>query len=242
MFRVVLAIVFFVTSSGLIAASTLSRLGPSVREILGNVGTEIFGILVTIALVDWVLEKRRRQDRARELAWGVLHFIEHAVWVWQGGPRQMGTNELLGIVSGIKKRDHLEPFTEGLFLNVGLQCRSILQKEASAVKSLPGLTGTLEDLVSLATIRDLPESTRIRTVSEILEASVTGLAHQLGQATERMPSGLIWYLDPTGDGQEERYRQAGAASPAPGGPFGLGAFGPGSPVPATEPPPPTTRP
>jgi hypothetical protein len=241
MFRVVLGIVFFVTSSVLIAASTLPIVNPALREILGNVGTEIFGILVTIALVDWVLEKRRRQDRARELAWGVLHSIEHSVWVWQGGPRQMGTNELLGIVSGIKKQDHLEPFTEGLFLYVGLQCRSILQKEASAVKSLAGLSGTLEDLVSLATIRDLPESTRIRTVSEILEASVTGLARLLGQATERMPSGLIWYLDATADGQTERYRQATPTSSAQGGPFGFGVLG-GAGIPALEPSPPEQRP
>jgi hypothetical protein len=238
MFRVVLAIVFFVTSSALIAASTLPSVSPGLREILGNVGTEIFGILVTIALVDWVLEKRRRQDRARELAWSVLHSIEHSVWVWQGGPRQMGTNELLGIVAGIKKQDHLEPFTEGLFLNVGLQCRSILQKEAPAVKSLAGLSGTLEDLVSLATIQDLPDSTRIRTVSEILEASVTGLARLLGQATERMPSGLIWYLDATGDGQTERYRQATPTANAPGGAFGFGAFGAPGGFPVLEPNPP----
>jgi hypothetical protein len=238
MFRVILAVVFFVASSILIAASTLPSLDSSVREILGNVGTEIFGILVTIALVDWVLEKRRRQDRARELAWSVLHSIEHAVWVWQGGPRQIGTNELLGIVSGIKKQDQLEPFTEGLFLMVGLQCRSILQMEAPAVKSLAGLSGALDDLVSLATIRDLPNSTRIRTVSEILEASVTGLARLLGQATERMPSGLIWYLDSTEDGQTERYRQAAPIPGTSGGPFGLGAFGGPGGYPALEPNPP----
>ena len=107
MFRVILAIIFFVTSTGLIAASTIPSLSGVKREILGNLGTEIFGILVTIALVDWVLEKRRRQDRARELAWGVVHSIEHALWVWQGGPRQIGTNELLGIISGIKAKDGL---------------------------------------------------------------------------------------------------------------------------------------
>jgi hypothetical protein len=208
MFRIVLAVLFFLTSTGLIAASTLPSLSPTARDILGNLGTEVFGILVTIALVDWYLEKRRRQDRARELAWGVLHAIEHAVWVWQGGPRQLGTNELLGVVSGIQKQNTQLPFTEGLMLNVGLQCRSILQREASAVKSLPGLQGILRDLMSLAAIRDLPASTRIRTVAEILEASVTGLARVLDQSTDRMPSGLIWYRDPSPAGQEERYRQA----------------------------------
>jgi hypothetical protein len=129
MFRVVLGIVFFVTSATLIAASTFFGQQSSLGAILGNLGTEIFGILVTIALVDWFLEKRRRQDRGRELAWGILHGVEHAVWVWQGGPRQLGTNELLGIISGIRSQNDLEPFTEGLILNVGLQARSILQRQ-----------------------------------------------------------------------------------------------------------------
>ena len=208
MFRVVLGIVFFVTSATLIAASTFFGQQSSLGEILGNLGTEIFGILVTIALVDWFLEKRRRQDRGRELAWGILHGVEHAVWVWQGGPRQLGTNELLGIIPGIRSQNALEPFTEGLILNVGLQARSILQREISALKSLPGLPEILRDLVSLATIRDLPTSTRIRAIAEILEASVTGLARVLGQPTDRMPSGLIWYKDATPEAQDERYRQA----------------------------------
>ena len=75
------------------------------------------------------------------------------------------------------------------------------------MKSLPGLNGTLNDLVSLAAVRDLPKATRIRTVAEILEASVTGLSRVLGQPTDRMPSGLIWYRDASPGGQESRYRQ-----------------------------------
>lgn len=38
-----------------------------------NLGTEIFGILITVALVEWLFERRRLQDRGRELAWSVLH-------------------------------------------------------------------------------------------------------------------------------------------------------------------------
>jgi hypothetical protein len=216
MARVVLGIVFFITSTSLIIASTLPSLGPSLREILGNVGTEIFGILVTIALVDWYLEKRRRQDRARELAWSVLHEVEYAVWIWQGGPRHMGTNELLGIVSGIQERDRFTPFSEGLMMNVGLRSRSVLQMEPSAIKSLPGLGSVLEDLVSLASLRDLPESAQVRTIAEILEASVAGLARLLGQPTERMPSGLIWHRDSDPESQERRYQMVWPNQRIPG--------------------------
>jgi len=227
MSRVFLGIVFFVVSTGLIGASSVVGLDSPVGEILANLGTEVFGILVTIALVDWYLEKRRRQDRAKELSWSVLHGIEHALWIWQGGPRHLGTNELLGIITGIRRQNHLAPFTEGLFMNVGLHCRGILQMEAAAVKSLPGLQGILKDLVSLATLRDLPESTRIRTISEILEASVIGLARVLGQPTDRMPSGLIWYRDATPSAQEDRYKQT-SQSNGPQNGFSPG-FSPGGP-------------
>jgi len=216
MARVVLGIVFFITSTTLIFVSTMPAVGPSAQEVLGNVGTEIFGILVTIALVDWYLEKRRRQDRARELAWSILHEIEYAVWIWQGGPRHMGTNELLGIVSGIQENDGLAQFSEGLMMNVGLRSRSVLQKEPSAIKSLPGLGAVFEDLVSLASLRDLPESTQVRTIAEILEASVLGLARVLGQPTERMPSGLIWHRDSDLAAQERRYQQVWPNHRAPG--------------------------
>lgn len=237
MFRVVLAIVFFVTSSVLIAASTVVDVEDPIRDILGNVGTEIFGILVTIALVDWYLEKRRRQDKARELAWGIVHSVEYAVWVWQGGPRHLGTNELLGLITGIGAKDTLQPFTEGLVLNIGLQCRSTLQREVSAVKSLPGFHGILKDMVSLATVQEFPQGTRIRTVAEILEASVIGLARVLDQSTERMPSGLIWYRDPTPEGQEGRYRQSfpGAFGPTNDGLNPQGDHPPVSGHPAPEP-------
>jgi len=231
MSRVLLGVLFFLASAGLIILSTFLGLDSDLGEIVVNLGTEIFGILVTIALVDWYLEKRRRQDRARELAWTVLHGIEHFVWVWQGGPRHLGTNELLGIIAGIREQNHLEPFTEGLIMNVGIQSRSLLQKEAPAVGSLPELKSILEDLVSLATLRDLPESTRIRTIAEILEASVAGLAKALGQSTDRMPSGLIWYRDPTPEGQEDRYKTAWPTRvfhPGPGmGPAGMSGAIPG---------------
>ena len=212
MARIVLGIVFFIASSSLILLSTLPGVGSSLQEILGNLGTEIFGILVTIALVDWYLEKRRRQDRARGLAWSVLHEIEYTVWVWQGGPRHLGTNELRGIVSGIQEKDSPAPFTEGLLMNVGLRSRSLLQKEPSSIRSLPGLRPIFEDLVSLASLRDLPDSTRIRTIAEILEGAVLGLAELLGQPTDRMPSGLIWHRDPGRESQEQRYRQVGPST------------------------------
>lgn len=62
MFRLIFAVVFSLGSGGLFAAAYLAGLDTPTGEILGNLATEVFGILVTIALVDWFLEMRRRQD------------------------------------------------------------------------------------------------------------------------------------------------------------------------------------
>ena len=49
----------------------------------------IIGIVITVAVVEWFFERRRLQTRGRQLAWDALHAVEHAVWVWQGGPREV---------------------------------------------------------------------------------------------------------------------------------------------------------
>ncbi len=214
MFRAIFALVFSVVSAGLFAGGLIAGLDSPAGEILTNLATEVFGILITIALVDWFLERRRRQDRARELAWNMLHEIEYAVWVWQGGPRQLATDELLGLVTGIKADDAMEPFTEALMQNIGLQSRGLLQRENSSIRSVQGLKEALEELVSLATISQNPPSSLVSAVAEILASAVQDLARVLEQPTERMPSSLIWYRDPSPVGQEKRYLQMW---PDPGG-------------------------
>jgi len=207
MSRAIFSIVFSVLSIAFLAAGLM--LGPDhpAADILADLGTELFGILVTIALVDWVLERRRRQDRGRELAWGVLHDIERAVWIWQGGPRHLGTDELLGIVGGIGSKDEMEPSTHTLFLGIGLGSRSLIQTEPSALRSLPGLLEASQDLTSLATGNEHPPSTLIPLTIEVLSASITSLARVLGLPTQRIPPNLIWNRDPSPEGQEARHQQ-----------------------------------
>ncbi len=210
MFRAVFAIVFLIVSVGLIGGGLLAGFDTATGEVLGNLGTEVFGILVTIAVVDWFLEKRRRQDRARDLAWNVLHSIERAVWVWQGGPRQPGTDELLGLVAGIQADDVMESSTQGLIQKIGLQCRGAMQKELASLRSLPGLSDAFQDLAGLTTVTDNASSSRTRIVAEIMESSVMSLARLLDQPTQRIPSALMWYRDATPAGQVDRYYETGA--------------------------------
>ena len=206
MVRILVVSGFFLVSVAVTAGAFWVGVNTPMGTTLVNLGTEIFGILITLAVVDWLLERRRLQDRARELAWSVLHGIERAVWLWQGGPRRLETDELLGLISGIAADDSLQPFTRTLLVSLGTQSREALHREQSAVKTLQGLEGALEELSSLHTLSDGSDSAvSIRMVSEVLDSAALGLARVLGQPTQRMPAGLVRQRDSSLEAQEERY-------------------------------------
>jgi hypothetical protein len=178
-----------------------------IREILGNLGSEVFGILATIAFVDWVLELRRRQDRARALGWDVLQAIGNAVWVWQGGAIYASTGETLGIVSGISDEDPIESCTGGMLKDLGLRCEHLTKREVTALRSIEGMTEVLRDLGSLVPAVEGGPPAAPRRVRRILEESITALADVLNEPTEKSPASLIWHVDPHPKRQVERFRQ-----------------------------------
>lgn len=77
-----------------------------------NLGTEIVGIVMTVAVVEWFFERRRLQNRGKQLAWDALHNVQNAVWVWQGGPREMETDDMLGILKAASDDDPLPDILE----------------------------------------------------------------------------------------------------------------------------------
>src|SRR4051812_36716536 len=74
-------------------------------QFLLNLGAEMVGTVITVAVVEWFLDRARLQDQAREIAWDTLYAAEHAVWIWQGGPREIETDELLALVHAIGETD-----------------------------------------------------------------------------------------------------------------------------------------
>lgn len=199
--------------------------------LLVNLGTEIFGILITLAVVDWLLERRRLQDRARQLAWQMLHDLERAVWLWQGGPRRLETDELLGLIAGVESDHRVHPYTRTELVNLGTRSREVQNRERRAVGALPGLGEALNDLTSLGSLGEGDSAVSIRMVSEVLQSSGRRLAEILGQPSQRMPSGLLRARDPSLEAQEERFRKerlhsfgpdTGAAPVPPPGSHGAG--------------------
>jgi len=183
-------------------------------DLLLNLGTEILGIVVTVAVVEWFLERRRLQERARQIAWNSLHLAEHAVWVWQGGPRQVETDELLGILSAVGEADPLPDFTQNLLLGIGARTKQALKNDSAAVAAMPGLKDALEQLSRLSSLRDDRQIPPPRKVAEIVAQGVAHLALVLRLSDERIPARLIRYRDPSLESQERRH--FGAAGPGEG--------------------------
>ena len=170
-----------------------------------NLGTEIIGIVITVAVVEWFFERRRLVTRGRQLAWDSLHATQTAVWVWQGGPREMETDELLGVLNAVHEDDPLPDFTEGLFLNVGTRSRRLLNNDPQAVAALPGYMDALEHFARLSAMRDGRSSMPSRKVADILEQGSAALARALGRPTERHLASLIRFRDPSLESRERRH-------------------------------------
>ena len=174
-------------------------------QLLVNLGSEIVGIVITVAVVESFLERRRLHNRGRQRAWDTLHAVESGVWVWQGGPRELETDELLGILGAVNEDDVLADFTEGMFLNVGTRSRRLLTNEPEAVSAIPRFMNALEQLGRLSAIRDGRSPMPPRKIADILEEGTGELAAALGQPTERHLASLIRYRDPSTASQERRH-------------------------------------
>lgn len=203
--RLALAVALIVVAVVLVLAAFQLEGGGRGSELLMGLATEVFGIIVTLAVVDWMLERRRRQERARDLAWATLHLVERAVWVWQGGPRRVTTDELLGIVHGIDKNDEMQPLARSLLAAVGTRSLEILDREEASVETIPGLADALRELSSLHGLSNQRSSVSMGLVTEVLQYGIQRLARILGLPGQAMPSGLIGQRNAAADAQDERY-------------------------------------
>jgi len=196
---------FLVLAVGILSISFLFGVDTSMGTLLINLGTEIIGIVMTVAIVEWFFERRRLQTRGRQLAWDSLHALEHAVWVWQGGPREMDTDEVRGVLNAAGTDDDIPDFTEGLFLNIGTRSRRLLNNDPVAVQAMPGFMDGLEHLARLSAMRDGKDPMPARKVADILDQGTASLAKALGKPTEMHLASLIRFRDPSVEGQERRH-------------------------------------
>lgn len=205
MMRAIVTAGFLMVAAIVLWISFLVGADTSTGNLLINLGTEIIGIVITVAVVEWFFERRRLHNRGRQLAGNALHAVENAVWVWQGGPRQMDTDEVLGILHAVAEDDPIADFTEGLLLNIGTRARRLLSNDPEAVGALPGFMNGLEHLARLSAIRDGKERMPARKVADILDEGTRELAKALSRPQERHLASLIRFRDPSLSSQERRH-------------------------------------
>lgn len=205
MLRAVVTAGFLAIAALILWLSFVLGVDSSAGTLFVNLGTEIVGIVITVAVVEWFFERRRLQTRGRQLAWDALHAVEHAVWVWQGGPREMDTDEVRGILNAVGESDPLPDFTEGLLLNIGTRSRRLLTNDPDAVAAVPGFMNGLEHLARLSSIRDGKSPMPSQKVGDILDEGTAELARALGKRTERHLASLIRFRDPSAESQERRH-------------------------------------
>lgn len=225
MLRWILITAFLLLGTGVLVASYLAGTGTPTGDLLVNLGAEILGIVITLAIVDWLLDRRRRQARAREIAWSVLHSIERVVWIWQGGSRRPEGDELMGLINGIEQdRGTLEPITRTLLVNLGTHARELLNREQVSIRTLPKLQEALRELTGLSSLAEKPASFDVSVSAEILAAGAEALLEITGGSRQPIPAGLIRGRDPSPAAQRRRVEaaQLGGGGIAAWGSEGMG--------------------
>jgi hypothetical protein len=153
----------FLLLAGLIVVGAFhSDPGSPLAALSLNLGTEMVGIVLTVAIVDQLFERRRRIEQCKKIGWLVLHQLDHAVWVWQGGRRSFDFDELTSILGSVADTDPLPHFTQNLFMQLATLADNLRRQGAGYTKGELGVALML--LSRLHRLRDgdrLPPGTEI---------------------------------------------------------------------------------
>ncbi|MDX1394247.1 MAG: hypothetical protein R3195_07650 [Gemmatimonadota bacterium] len=211
--RLAVALGFAAIGAALIFAPRFTGWEFSGTATLVDLGSEMLGLALTVSILDWFFEQRRLRADGRRLAWEVFHDVERVVWVWQGGPFRLETDELLGLLGGVESDSQVAPCTERMLLGLGIRGRELLKGERLAVSTVPGLAVALTELAGLARIGEgkKPSPDAIRNA---LTAATRALAEILDLSAPSMPARLIRDREGDPEAQAARYETARLASAA----------------------------
>jgi hypothetical protein len=176
--------------------------------LLGNLGAEIVGLALTVAIIDWLLERKRLNEAVQQMSWRMLHDLDHAFWVWQGGRREFHLDELMALLDMADRNDPLPKFTEELFINLGIRSSDNLRLQPKLIAHDRRLRAALKSLAGLAQIREAKSSiVDAGYIIEGLKTAVTNLAEATGQRPHQGEfAAARAFRDPSFDAQQRRYK------------------------------------
>ena len=202
--RIILGSVFLLLA-GIAIGVSLSN-GPTFDDFLLNLGTEIFGIVITIVIVDYLLEKRKQEEAAKNIAWEALNFLDHAIWVWQGGAREFNLNELSALLDLIEEEDPLPPFTQNLLLQIGSRADNSLRTKENILAASTNTRNAMETLRPLSKMRDAHNPLSNSEIQQILKEALSALTTAVGASySGEGLDELQKHRNPSIDAQEWRH-------------------------------------
>lgn len=154
MARIAIALVVLLVAVTLLVAGMSGHFAEKWPELALNLGTELIGIVVTVLIVDWLMERRRTADEARRIALTALHDVDHAIWVWQGGARKFDLAELSKLLGQVKNDDPLPEFTQNLLLIIGSRAANSLRTRRDETGISSDLRDGLTELSKISAMRD----------------------------------------------------------------------------------------
>lgn len=226
--RLLLACAFVALAVVTTASAFVFAGSVSLAELLTNLGAELFGIALVVAVVDWLIERNKLREEAQRIAWSTLHDLDHAVWVWQGGRREFHLDELVALLDLVGPTDPMPPFTQTLLANLGIRASDALRLQSRVFRTHRRLRHAMQCLAGLGQIRELGSLMPPQAVVETIRAAIVDLAAVTEQPVHPGSFGVARkFRDPSVSAQEERYRGAqqepsvvswaipGSRSPAP---------------------------
>jgi len=169
-----------------------------------NLAPEAIGTAFTIAIIDWLSDLRQDRAEVRRIAFGFLHDVDHATWVWQGGRRSLDVSELLGLLGNVSELDPMPWFLQNLLMRIGSRAADTIRLNGAFLCGSPSLQTALERLEPLAGIRDGGINSARDLADTLREASVLLLA-VLGAETPTPSLDSEWQRDASEPSQHWRH-------------------------------------
>lgn len=175
-FRITVAVTFSLLGFFAVLRGTALGSNDESGAVWLNLGTEVMGIAITVAIVDWLFEWRRKQEEGRGLARRMLSQLDYTVWVWQGGRRDSSVYELNALLRMIGDSDPIADCTAELIFTLGCEAQTALEWQEEIVRANRELRRGLADLKPLIAMRDPDPRLTVPRIRTQLQSAAAHLA------------------------------------------------------------------
>jgi hypothetical protein len=182
--RLILTLTFLFLSLLLVGYALKADSSMSINDFFLNLGTEIIGIVLTVAIVDWLFDRKRKIDEVKKISWRALHLIDHAIWVWKGGSKEFDINELCVLIDDINENDDLPSFTQNMLIQIASKSENEILSNSEIISSNTYLKKAMVSLKEISQIRDDTKVMSNEQIKIILMAAIQNFKNILNLKIE----------------------------------------------------------